>query len=129
MACYPTPGYKLVHGDLRNPPELTGDERKILHEAAKLQNKNLAEEKKGSRYTANPISPEANTPKKPPSAKCCRCLSIISWTEVKRDSDESIWLERPGKHEGSTSANLKLSCDPRRAALRRTLFRSDRSQR
>jgi hypothetical protein len=84
MACYPTPGYTMVHGNLTSVPEITTEERQILHDAARMQNKNFSEEKRGNRYTANPDQPGTQYSQKATIAEVLHMLVEHGWTEVRR---------------------------------------------
>jgi phage/plasmid-associated DNA primase len=106
--CAPTPGYTRVAGDLAEVPDLTAEEISVLIDIARGLNQHFKEAPGGARYTKDAGKPGTDYLQKATVAETLRLLEEYGWHEVKRRSDEDIVLERPGKNEGSTSANLQL---------------------
>ena len=105
--CAPTPGYTLLSGTLTALPRITPAQRSILITCAQQ----FHEDWKKPRIPDHTLRKDDHKPGDDYSARATyaetlQLLLDVGWTISAQVGPEHCRLERPGKHEGSTSGDL-----------------------
>ena len=100
FACYPTTGYSLVSGSFESIPEITPDERNIIHSCARSLNRYTKEEQT---VTGRPkkSSPSVSRPGDDFDQRgdIAEVLTDAGWSLARKQGQTEYW-RRPGKKDG-----------------------------
>jgi phage/plasmid-associated DNA primase len=108
VACFPTPGYEPIHGRLTEVPSMSSAERRVLHEAARMQHKNVARDNPGYRHESNPNTPGNLYTAQATMDDVEAMVVEAGWTALDPKGGDVRLYERPGKDEASNGANLTM---------------------
>jgi hypothetical protein len=108
----PSPGYRLMAGDVSRIPEITARERELMLQAARSFNEYVEPSKipQGPVDQKRSTRPAGNNGKSPGDdynerADLPGLLTKHGWTFVKRNGDKDHW-RRPGKSKGQSASVL-----------------------